>query len=714
MSTAVIALFLVVSGISAYELLVFRNDTSESLNQLAWYVESDLSQALANEDKEDAGQILVSLFRVPRLQAAAVYSQDRRLFQSKWRSLQQGNVPLMFVHSDLRMNWKVVSRSVPIMLQGNEIGYLYLEASLADWYGRIINYFFILFMVVGISFFAAWLLSRQLQRLIAQPIKRLAHVAKEVSKNNNYSLRVAWEEKDELGTLTNTMNTMLARIEEHDELLMRERDRAEAATRAKSQFLANMSHEIRTPMNGIIGMASLVEETELNSEQHEYVRIIRSSSESLLKIINDILDLSKIESGRLETERIRFSLLDTLDQVVDLLGVKCSDKGIALLLSVAPEIPDNVFGDVTRLRQILINLVGNAIKFTRDGFVRIHVSLPEGLPRSFIRFDIQDSGIGIPADKLATLFESFTQVDISTTRKYGGTGLGLPISKQLCEIMGGSMEVSSVEGEGTCFSFSLPLKASIIGEPDQLLGLGRSVLLCLADQHHAPVLEMMFQRFGFEVYSCSRIQDAHLELEAKVYDTVVSSRAMVAPDGSTIWEYLKPYAVPTQIELVETGFSEGVTWSHGHRLFMPVKLGALRKIVANTMTTCNEVPLVILIGLPVLQQKLTGHLFSQWGVEFISCPSMESLLPQLEELESAMLLVDSSQVETDWEKQLESLFPISPLLPALTWIGVINDTDTQKKVVLEEAGIRTFLTKPIKKDALQEVLGINSLSERVL
>ena len=616
----------------------------------------------------------------------------------------------MFVHSELRMNWKVVSRSVPIMLQDKEIGYLYLEASLSDWYGRILNYFFILFMVVGISFFAAWLLSSRLQRRIAMPIKKLAHVAKEVSKNNNYSLRVDWQEKDELGTLTDTMNTMLARIEEHDELLMRERDRAEAATQAKSQFLANMSHEIRTPMNGIIGMASLVGETALNSEQQEYVRIIRSSSESLLKIINDILDLSKIESGRLETEHIRFSLLDTLDQVIDLLGVKCSDKGIALLLSVAPNIPDYVFGDVTRIRQILINLVGNAIKFTQDGFVRLQVSYPDGVPRPLIRFDIQDSGIGIPEDKLASLFESFTQVDVSTTRKYGGTGLGLSISKQLCEIMGGNMEVSSEEGKGTCFSFSLPLKASIINEPEKLLGRGRTALLCIGEDNLSTVLKRMFERFGFEVVTASHMLEAQSDLEAHIFDTVAYIRGMEAPDGNLISEYFDQYpCIHTQIELVEPGLAEEEEETKKHRLLMPVKVEALRKIVHGTMPGKGYNPFVVMVGLPALQQKLAEHLLTQMGIEYIACDSLDSMVQSVGGQEFATLLLDSSQLEEGWEARFEELMDLPAIPQNLSWVGVISSTDRKKKRMLEDAGIQRLLTIPIKKEAFEEVLEIKSM-----
>ena len=318
---------------------------------------------------------------------------------------------------------------------------------------------------------------------------------------------------------------------------------AESASRTKSDFLASMSHEIRTPMNSIMGIADLLAKTELSAEQKKYVAIFQRSGENLLNLINDILDLSKVEASQLELERTGFSLHDHLEKISEMLGPRSEQKGLTLSITVADHVPTELIGDPTRLRQVLLNLLGNAIKFTTSGEVALYVSMPPGSESSpELQFTITDTGIGIPVEKLDGIFERFTQADTSTTRRFGGSGLGLTICRQLVELMGGRIWVESDVGKGSTFAILVPFELwnaddhpaveAAETDPDQALSAMRILLaddspdnctIILAYLAHTPhIIEIA--ETGLTVCDMFKAAD---------YDLVLMDRQMPVMDGLT-------------------------------------------------------------------------------------------------------------------------------------------------------------------------------------
>ncbi len=409
---------------------------------------------------------------------------------------------------------------VPIDEGGETIGHLHLTFSLMSvssalqqgiWFASVLGLVDI--VLVG------WLAVLSANRLL-KPLRRLTEVANQVRETDNYGLRVPTNHnQDEAGELSARFNDMLAQIEERDRDLAKHRssleqevdkrtgelaralETAETATRAKSEFLANMSHEIRTPMNAIIGLTYLVMRSGLTNKQREHLSNVETAAKALLGIIEDILDFSKIEAGKMAMESKEFSLQTVLDELVSVIALKASDKGLDFLIDVAPDVPATLIGDPLRLGQVLINLCTNAIKFTQSGEVVLRIARAAQTDTSHVvlRFNVQDTGMGMSQEQMTKLFKPFSQVDTSTTRVYGGTGLGLAISKQIVALMHGNISVTSQVGRGSDFQFTaqfLPFETTPLLPPASELLNGLRALVIDDSASSRAILSKLLERFG--------------------------------------------------------------------------------------------------------------------------------------------------------------------------------------------------------------------------
>jgi signal transduction histidine kinase/CheY-like chemotaxis protein len=657
MLTSSAALILSALSFLIYDLVSFRHLLIQDLMTQAEIIGYNSAGAMEFKDVPAATATLSALTAKEDIVTAGLYGRDNKMFANYSR---KNNVipSLLPAHSQdkgYRFEAGYLQVFHDVTLNGERLGTLFLQSDMRQWSLRAKRYAGILCIFVLISGLFALLVSSRLQRLISRPILHLEDTMRMVSANRNYEVRATKSYGDEIGRLIDGFNTMLSEIQQRDtalrganeelksrtgelekeilyrkqtqEELLKAKHTAEEASRAKSTFLANMSHELRTPLNAIIGYSEMLEEETRDSGKSDNVqdlRKIQSAGKHLLSLINDVLDLSKIEAGKMGLHLENFEVASLIDEMTNTLQPAAAKNGNRIHVHVAKNV-SGMHADVTKVRQILFNLLSNACKFTDHGTISVEVDQSEAEGRDWVRFRVSDTGIGITATQKENLFHEFSQADASIARKYGGTGLGLAITYRFVQLMKGRISVESEPGKGATFTVHLPAQV-VVETPESVRSRASSGVAPSSDESKArkdtilvidddasvrDLMSRFLGKLGFDVVAAATGEEG-VRLARQLRPLVITLDVVMPEcDGWTVLKQLKSDSALAEIPVIMVTIvdneAKGLDLGASNYLIKPVDRDRLAVLIEKHRTgrlaSITEAPATPFIANPQRRQR---------------------------------------------------------------------------------------------------------------